>query len=233
MKNAAVLNRKKWIDFIKRFKYEMLLLALIAHLFIGIFLSDLVFYIKIIWPVNMLILGLASKAVFETRNKIKAVVHNILWWMAVIIPVGLPFFGYSTQFMSVISIFYCLYFVYLFLEILRFLIKPSYINKDIILAAACGYFLMIEVSVFLLQVLFYQDSTVLSNIDTTSAALTFMDLVYFSSVSLTSTGFGDIVPTNYSTKLLVSFFGIISQFYLVVLVGIIISKFVNAQDVKS
>jgi len=53
----------------------------------------------------------------------------------------------------------------------------------------------------------------------------FIDLVYFSSITLTTIGYGDITPNAHVTKLLAAFFGIIGQFYFVVLVGILISKF--------
>ena len=135
--------------------------------------------------------------------------------------------------MSILSIFYCVFFGFIFIEIIRFLIKPSYINVYIISASACGYFLLIEISVFLLQSFYYSDPTVLSNINNSSPAETYMDLVYFSSISITSIGFGDITPTSYVTRLIVSFFGVVSQFYAVVLVGILISKFVSAQNTKS
>ena len=38
-------------------KYEILLLALMQHLFIGVFLTDMAFYTHAIWPVNMLFLA--------------------------------------------------------------------------------------------------------------------------------------------------------------------------------
>ncbi|NBV14140.1 MAG: two pore domain potassium channel family protein, partial [Sphingobacteriia bacterium] len=43
----------------KKRKYEILLIALLQHLFIGVLLNDLPLYTKVIWPINMLILGIA------------------------------------------------------------------------------------------------------------------------------------------------------------------------------
>ena len=156
----------------------------------------------------------------------------MLWVIAFLLPVSIPFFGETKDFMVILSVFYCVFFGFIFIEIIRFLVKPSYINIDIISASACGYFLLIEISVFLLQSFYYSDPTVLSNINNSSPAETYMDLVYFSSISITSIGFGDITPTSYVTRLIVSFFGVVSQFYAVVLVGILISKFVSAQNTK-
>ncbi len=60
-----------------------------------------------------------------------------------------------------------------------------------------------------------------------------MDLDYFCSVTLTSIGFGDIAPSACFTKLITSFFGIVGQFYSVVLVGILISKFSSKRNSKN
>ena len=213
-------------------KYEILLVALVAHLYIGIFLTDLDFYTSVIWPVNMVILGIASVGVFIETGKFKKIVQNVLWIVAFLLPLSISFFGKTPYFMIVISVFYCVFFGFILLEIIRFLIRPSYINVDIISASACGYFLLVEISVFLLQAFYYNDATVLSNVNNAGPAETYMDLVYFSSISITSIGFGDITPTSYVTRLIVSLFGVVSQFYAVVLVGILISKFVSAQDKK-
>ena len=213
-------------------KYEILLAALIAHLYIGIFLTDLVFYTRVVWPVNMAVLGLASATVFVNAGTVRKMAQRVLWIIAFLLPVTLPFFGQVTFFMVVLSVFYCLFFGIIFIEVIRFLVRPSYINTDIISAAACGYFLLIEIIVFLLQSFYYQDASVLTNMSGTRPAEIYMDLVYFSSVTITSIGYGDISPNTHAIKLIVSLFGVVSQFYSVVLVGILISKFTSAQDAK-
>jgi hypothetical protein len=76
-----------------------------------------------------------------------------------------------------------------------------------------------------MQIYFYTNPDSIKGIDTSSIAAVFMDMVYFCSVTFTSIGFGDITPDTYYTKLTIAFIGIAGQFYSVVLVGILISKF--------
>ena len=215
------------ITFFQKFKYELLLLALIQHLFIAIFLSDFIFYRNVVWPVNMLIVGIASVGVFIEKGRWKNRVRNFLFLMVVALPIGIPFFGQLHYYFFTLNIVYVLFFSFIFSEVVRFLIRPGYINADIISASACGYFLLIEISVFLFQFLFYQDPHSFKGISLASNSETFIDLVYFSSVTLTSIGFGDITPNAHYTKLLTSLFGIAGQFYTVVLVGILLSKFTS------
>lgn len=215
------------MNFMHKRKYELLLAALIQHLFIGIFLSDLAFYTKVIWPINMLILGVASIGVFIEKGHWKNLIQKILFLLVLALPIGLTFWGDNPYYFIFLNICYVVFFLFIFLEVLKYLIKPSYINADIISASACGYFLLIEISTFLLQYFVYQNPQSFKGIDFASPANTYIDLVYFSSITLTSIGFGDITPNAHHTKLITSFFGIAGQFYSVVLVGILISKFTS------
>lgn len=212
-------------QFILKRKYEALLLALLLHLFIGIFLQDLNFYKDVIWPINMIVLGVASIGVFIEKGRLKNILKNILFILVVALPIGLTFFGNTPNYFFVLNIIYVIFFGFIFLEILKFLIKPSYINSDIISAAACGYLLLIEICTFLFQFFVYQNPFSFKGIDMSNPACTYMDLVYYSSITLTSIGYGDITPNLYYTKLISSLFGVVGQFYSVVLVGILISKF--------
>ncbi|AFK02136.1 Ion transport 2 domain protein [Emticicia oligotrophica DSM 17448] len=216
--------------FLSKHKYELLLYALVQHLFIGVFLSDMDLYVKIIWPINMILLGIASIGVFIEKGSYKKVIKNILFLLSLVFPISLSFIENSPGFMITVSAVYVLFFLFIFLEIIRFLLKPSYVNTDIISASACGYLLLIEINTFLMQIFFYQNSHSFNGLDTSSLPAVYMDLVYFCSITITSIGFGDITPNSHVTKLITSLFGIIGQFYTVVLVGILISKFTSKSN---
>ena len=226
------MTKTSIISLLQKFKYELLLFALIQHLFIGIFLSDLNFYTRVIWPVNMLILGLGSIFIFTGKHSWRHWFRNIHFVVIILLPIGIPFFKQNPYYFTILNINYVIFFAFLFLELLRFLIKPGYINSDIISASACGYFLLIEISVFLLQTLEYYNHESFKGIDISSPASIYIDLVYFCSITFTSIGFGDITPSHHITKLITAFIGIAGQFYTVVLVGILLSKFVSKTNNK-
>lgn len=213
------------IQKLQKRKYEILLLVLMQHLFVGIFLTDLEFYTRVIWPANMLILGVGSILLFTGKHSWGNWFRNLHFIIILLLPVGIPFFKDLSWYFTFLNINYVVFFSFLFMEVLRFLIKPGYINTDIISAAICGYMLLIEISVFALQFFQYRDPASFKGVDLSSPALTFMDLVYFCSITFTSIGFGDITPNTHVTKLVTAFVGIAGQFYTVVLVGILISKF--------
>ena len=206
-------------------KYEILLVALIQHLYMGVFLHDSDFYTRVIWPINIFIVGVASIGVFVRKGRWKKIIRDVLFLAVLGLPLALPVFGNLPYFMLIMNITYLIFFTFIFREIMGFLLQPGYIDKDLISASFCGYFLLLEIFVFMMQVFLYQNFDAMKGIDESSKAAVFMDLVYFCSVTLTSIGFGDITPNAYYTKLITSFFGIVGQFYSVVLVGILISKF--------
>lgn len=212
-------------DFLYQNKYEILLFGLMQHLFIGVLFFDLSGALKFVWVLNIIVLGLATIGIFIQKGKRKNQIRNILLFLVVFITLGIPFNNENLFFLVVVNVIYILFFVFIFWEVLKFLIRPSYINKDVISAAACGYFLLIEISVFIMQTHFYQNPNSFKGIDTSTPYASFTDLVYFCCITISSIGFGDIIPNSQQTKLFTSLLGIIGQFYSVVLVGILISKF--------
>ncbi len=227
MKNFAKPWPKEIKNYLQRHKYIVLFGALIQHLFIGVFLNDMDFYRDVIWPINILILGIASIGVFAYESTWKLAVKNSLLLMALLFPLAIPLFGHVESFFILLNVVYVLFFSFIFLEVMRFLIKPGYINADLLSACACGYLLLVEISVFLFSFFVYLEPGSFHGIDIQGNAQIFMDLVYFSVVNISSIGFGDIVPKSHHTKLVAAFFGINGQFYAVILVGILISKFSN------
>ncbi|MDX3914761.1 MAG: potassium channel family protein [Pseudosphingobacterium sp.] len=213
--------------FIKR-KYELLLFALMQHLYMGALVSDIRFYIEVLWPINMLILSLASIVVFMKRGRAKTMFRNVMAIVVITFPILLPLFQKCPIYMFMLNLCYVIFFVFIFLEVFRFLVKPSYINTDIISAAACGVFLIIEIFVFVFQLFAYHNHTAFKGLGYTSPAYIFTDLVYYCSITFTTIGYGDITPNIHNTKLIASLIGVIGQFYSVVLLGILISKFTGS-----
>lgn len=212
---------------IRENKYEFLIFGLIQHLFVGIFLTDLPFYASVIWPINMIILSISCMMIFENKSKTQIGFSILFSFLVFILPIVLQFVSDDLQLLIWLSGIYVAFFVYVLWEVMRYLMKPSYINKDIISAAGCGIFLLIEIAVFLMQALYYSDPTSFTGINAGNPATTYIDFVYFSSITITSIGYGDILPSSHTAKLFTSLFGIIGQFYTVVLVGILISKFTS------
>lgn len=208
-------------------KYEFLLAALLIHLFIAVLLYDLDFYTNFIWPLNMLILGIFSLGIFSEKSKLQRFFKNILLALILFLPISITYLKPTPQMMELINIAHIAFYTFILIEVLRYLLKPSYINSDIVSASACGYLLLIEIGIFSMQAIYYGTTKPFKGIDTTSFTTIYLDIVYFCSITVTSIGFGDIAPSNHYAKLATSILGIAGQFYSVVIVGIMISKYTS------
>jgi hypothetical protein len=131
--NQFFKNFNRYFHF---YKYEILAIALLQHLFIGIFIQDLDFYIHYVWPINMVVVGIASSGVFIEKEKWKKDLKNILLILIIGFPISLWLhFDVSPLFMTWLNIIYFLFFLFILIEILKFLLLPSYINLDLIVAS--------------------------------------------------------------------------------------------------
>lgn len=221
--------RQRLIFFIYDYKYEVLLWALLQHLFIGIVIPEDTQFIRFIFAFTTLMIGISSLGIYAKIGGLKLLIRNVLILAVVVLPLSVGYFSGMQPFMNVLSIMYTVFFAFILVEVMRYLTRPSYINRDIILAAACGYLLIIEISVFVMEFFYYINADSFTGIDGRNAATIFMDIVYYSVSTVTTVGYGDITATDHHVRLISSLIGIIGQFYLVVLMGIIVSKFTTSE----
>ena len=101
------------------------------------------------------------------------------------------------------------------------------VRLNIVIGSFSGYLLLHMIALFCYIGIDLLLPNSFLNVNHNEMAKLYNELNYFSLITLTSIGFGDILPTNDSSRLTVSFFGIAGQFYMVAVVGIIISKFTS------
>lgn len=215
---------------IRKNRYEILLFTLMLHLFNAVFFKGLEVYQNYVWPFDMMLLGFGCYGLFSESKPYLKLIKNILFVAVIIVTIIYAFTHIRIPDVLVVqTIVYATFFIFIFIEVLRFLMSPGYINTDIVIAAVCGYLLLIEASLFSMQFAFYIIPNAFQGININGSTTIFLDFVYYATTTITSVGFGDIVPTHHVSKLLTSITAIAGQLYSVVLVGVIISKYTSAQ----
>jgi hypothetical protein len=224
------MNKKKVTQHISVYRFEFLLFALLMLLFDKIFFVDNVFYLSYIWPANMLVMGLASVGIFQERSKWLIVTKNVLFMATMCLPFLFAVYRSNPVFMAFLITIYISYYSLIFVETLRQITQRGEVTISVILGSFCGYLLLIMVCLFSLLLIEFNTPKSFHGISSTHPELIYNELAYFSFIVFTSIGFGDIYPISDTARFATAFFGVVGQFYMVVLVGIIISKYVGVID---
>ncbi len=208
--------------------YEILLLAFLLHLYGSVFYRNIDFYGFYVQIINLLFVYFAATNTFFHRKNSISFLFKPVILITLICNFGILFFDDINTLKYVKEVSYLFFLLITIYNTGSFLIKPHRIDKALISASIVGYLLLIEIAVQLFILFFFiEGKSILSHIDTRSITNTYIDIVYFCTVTATSIGFGDILPLNNSAKMITSLLGLSGQFYLVIIMSIMISKFTS------
>lgn len=211
---------------LNQYRFEILLIALLFLIFDKIFCPNNLVYLEFLWPINMLLIGIASYGIFNEKKGKILWIRNILTAISISMPFLFLLFNTKPFFLYFLTLFYIVFYSFIFVEVMRQITYAREVKLNVVIGSFCGYLLLTMVALFcflLIQLVIPNSFSDLSEL----VSENYQKLLYFSFITLTSIGFGDILPTNDSAQLLVAFFGMLGQFYMVAVVGIIISRFTS------
>ncbi len=115
---------------------------------------------------------------------------------------------------------------YSFLALLLFqkIAKNKIVDLSIIFASISGYLLIGMVGGLIFEGL---NSAIPNSFNGLSANSNLFDLQYFSFITLTSVGYGDISPASEAARSLVLVFALAGQLYLTILIAILVGKYLS------
>ncbi|MEM8906740.1 MAG: ion channel [Bacteroidota bacterium] len=118
-----------------------------------------------------------------------------------------------------------LFFSLIFLKLVRYILYSDDIDINEIYACVSGYLILGIVA----APLFYLIEQTLGNAFHLPADYSFYDFIYFSFITLTSVGYGDISPIHPFAKAITIIISIFGQLYLTILIAIIIGKYLASK----
>ena len=204
------------------FRFEILALILVWIVFGGNLFSGTIFY-DILFPVSVLILiGVSIAMVKNERKGIRFLYLTFAILMSFILHAKNSM-EWLNSWKAISLMIPLLFFILLSGEVFRQMIHEKTITNDIIAAFDC-YLLLGILGAILFSIILHFNPDAYSNVDGTKRV--FDKMLYFSFITLTSIGYGDIAPTSPLAEKVTSFYGLIGHFYSVVVVGIIVGKYV-------
>jgi hypothetical protein len=217
------------MEWLLRRKFLVLLVALLLVLVVYPLLRD-VFDARIVMDILFMILFLAALQVVFIKGhlRILALVLGIPTmvglWTGYFLP-GLPRMPLAIAF----HLLAVLFFAFTIATILWVIVRAPEITADSIYGAFCGYFLVglafghlfcaIE---FVIPGSFRGDTVFHTQLEAEHHR--HFLLTYFSFITLTTVGYGDIVPISASARALAVVEAILGQFYIAVLIAELIGK---------
>ena len=112
-----------------------------------------------------------------------------------------------------------------FVFVFKSIVKTNEVDIDTVISAVSGYILIglaFGILFFVLEIF------VPGNLSGVSK-LTYYESMYFSFVTMSTLGYGDILPISEASKSLVIITTLIGQFYMAIIVGIIVGKFISSR----
>lgn len=123
------------------------------------------------------------------------------------------------------KILFVLFFVLAAINLLLGIIKSKEVDTDLIFSAVAVYVLFGFCGAVLAAVIMFFEPTAFSL--TTVYSSQFHQFLYFSFITITSTGYGDILPITPLARTLAIFLVLFGQLYLTVIIGILIGKYLS------
>lgn len=141
----------------------------------------------------------------------------------------LSILGLDSNYTNLLSLLLFAFFVGMIsYEVFKQILSSKNIDVHTIVGALCGFMLigMIASLVFTLVNITYPES--FSNVRPGMQGVD--DLFYFSYITILTIGYGDIAPISSQARGVSLFFGLIGQFYLAVIMAVLVGKFISKAE---
>ena len=171
--------------------------------------------LHIIW--NIFLTGIFVSAVYAISEKKRRVYIASLLALPMLVSVWSRYFVESNYVLVVGTLCGVVFFAYMIVNILLFIYKQDEVTRDLITGAAVVYLLMAIMWVFIYRVVEIAHPG--SFTITTTQIHDQMSFIYFSLVTITTLGYGDIVPTTNLARSLATLEAVIGQLYLMTTVA--------------
>ncbi len=209
------------------YRFEMLALLLTGLIFGG-GIAPRTLFEDVVIPVIIFLSASLSAIIVQHRK----LLLRIVFWVFAALAFCLMLLRLFTDFYLHVRVpsllIFILFFAILSYEVFRQMLGEKHITHSIIFAAFDCYLLLGMLGAMLFSLLIVLDPGAFASVDPGDHL--FNKMSYFSFITLTSIGYGDISPTSTLSEKFTALYGLIGHFYSVVIVGIIVGKYVAVRN---
>ena len=215
----------------RQHKWRLLLLGFIGLLLISPIPNVYDDQDNLITPLTTVIFLAVIVGTAERKRTIATLTVLTLIWFG--ISVATEGSGLFAGLSFVAPVLFMVLLVVIFLLLARWLFRAMHVNAEVLCAAICGYLLLgilwagFYASVEKVRVILHRPDALVSM--TSNESLGPADWLYFSYATLTTTGYGDIVPRGGEVRMLAMIEAMVGLFYNT----IVIARFVGLYGVAA
>lgn len=220
----------------REFRFVILLLSLCAAILLPPY-----FYgaetLKWVWEICISLVMLA--ALYSTAERQHARIWLVVFLVPAFLTSWLPLFSEARAAVYADNLTTIFYFSLVSYHLGRYILKTAVITSNVIYAALCLYMIAAVIwgAIYNLQYIHHAASfsfssealTLLADNPETSSSL----FTYFSFVTLTTLGYGDVVPLTPATQAWVAVQAMFGQFYLAVTIARLVSSYSSPGEQQS
>ena len=216
------------------FRFLLLLVALVAMLLVPTYFERAV-VLEHIWRLCISCVMVAALYSLVDDGRVA-----VIWLALILIPSiltnWLPVYVDAVWLVYADNLTTIVYFVLVGFYLARFIMRSSVVTTNAIYAALCLYMILaiIWASIYNMHFLFYDTSFAFSNDELIRLAenpeTTLSLFNYYSFVTLTTLGYGDIVPTTRTTQAWVAVEAMVGQFYIAIIIARLVSSYSAGKD---
>lgn len=218
----------KITDKIYNYRYYLLLLTLVVYFFTPtVNISALISIIVKLFTISILLLSGAN--FIQKDKKFLRTTWFVFGFVIICLAFLFNFFPGNVLMFIIQYLLMLIFFLVILISLLQQFFNVSEVTLDVIIGSFCGYLLIGISSFFLYMIIDIIDPESFSGL---SGELDekVAQLFYFAFTTMTTIGFGDILPIKLTSQKLAVLTAAVGQFYIAVVVAILVSRYMRRSD---
>jgi voltage-gated potassium channel len=219
----------KTISWIERNRFLLLLLATLMTLILPAFFANAMLS-EVIFVITLSFLFVQSTVVANVKKAKKRLLRVIV--ISMIVLIWLKPAGYDSVYIDVVKLgFIVVFFIFVMTFLLKFISKSATVDINVLITSINIYLLagIIGASLAFAFYTIYPDAY---NFPTYIVKPVFVHFLYYSFITLSTVGYGDITPRIPETQTLAYIISISGQLYVAIIIAFLIGKLLIQADHK-
>lgn len=217
------------MDSILKYRFEAFLISFCLVVFGSLFFPPKLFE-SLLEPA-FIILNISAGFAIIYRLKQWRRFYTVLFMSTLVFELINCFYGFGnhTYLQLILFALLVLYYLIVTIAIVREVWHTEEVTRNVIFGVMGGYTALGLISFFIFLGIEMADPGSFSGLDTSNPTTQNQSLLYMAYITLMSIGYGDITPTTQIAQKATILVGLLGQFYLVIITGVVVGKYINQQ----